>query len=92
MNTPIQAEQNSLRQSRRELWFILLTWLGCCIWVIGYCYFNGYHLKPEEISTVLGFPDWVFWGVALPWMFANSVTFWFCLHVLKNEDDEEVPK
>jgi len=41
---------------------------------------------------VLGFPDWVFWGVALPWIFANSVTFWFCLRVLKNEDDEEVPK
>ena len=57
MNTPIQAEEIILRQSRRELWFILLTWLGCCIWVIGYCYFNGYHLKPEEISTVLGFPD-----------------------------------
>ena len=92
MNNQIQVDQNSLRQGRRELWFILLTWLGCCIWVIGYCYYKGYHLKPEEVSTVLGFPNWVFWGVALPWMFANGVTFWFCLHVLKNEEDEEVPK
>ena len=92
MITPNQAEENSLRQSRRELWFILLTWLGCCVWVIAYCAVNGYHLNPEEGSTVFGFPSWVFWGVALPWMFANVVTFWFCLRFLKNEDDEETPE
>mgnify|MGYP002819878862 CR=1 FL=1 len=85
-----QAEANSLRQSRRELRFILLTWLGCGVWVIGYCYLKGYHLKPEEVSTVFGFPGWVFWGVALPWLVANAVTFWFCQRVLKNEEDEEV--
>ena len=92
MNVPNQAEENSLRQSRRELWFILLTWLGCCVWVIAYCAVNGYHLNPEEVSTVFGFPSRVFWGVALPWMFANVVTFWFCLRFLKNEDDEETPE
>ena len=92
MITPNQAEENGLRQSRRELWFILLTWLGCCVWVIAYCAVNGYHLNPEEVSTVFGFPSWVFWGVALPWMFANVVTFWFCLRFLKNEDDEETPE
>ena len=92
MITPNQAEENSLRQSRRELWFILLTWLGCCVWVIAYCAVNGYHLNPEEVSTVFGFPSWVFWGVALPWMFANVVTFWFFLRFLKNEDDEETPE
>ena len=92
MNVPNQAEENSLRQSRRELWFILLTWLGFCVWVIAYCAVNGYHLNPEEVSTVFGFPSWVFWGVALPWMFANVVTFWFCLRFLKNEDDEETPE
>lgn len=92
MITPNQAEENSLRQSLRELWFILLTWLGCCVWVIAYCAVNGYHLNPEEVSTVFGFPSWVFWGVALPWMFANVVTFWFCLRFLKNEDDEETPE
>ena len=41
---------------------------------------------------MFGFPSWVFWGVALPWMFANVVTFWFCLRFLKNEDDEETPE
>ena len=84
-----QAEVNSLRQSRRELLFILLTWLGFGLWVIVYCGLYGYNLAPENISTTFGFPDWVFWGIAAPWMVANVVTFWFCLCVLKNEEDEE---
>ena len=88
MNNPDPAEANSLRQSRRELLFILLTWLGCGLWVIIYCGLNGYDLAPGEISTVFGFPEWVFWGVATPWMIANVATIWFCLCVLKNEEDE----
>ena len=84
-----QAETNSLKQCRRELVFILLTWLGCALWVVVYCWLFGYNLAPEEISTIFGFPDWVFWGVATPWVIANGVTFWFCIRVLRNEEDEE---
>ena len=43
----------------------------------------------SEVSTVLGFPGWVFWGVVAPWMTANAFTFWFCLRALKNDEDEE---
>ena len=89
MNEPSSAETSSLRQGRRELWLILLAWLGCAIWVISYCSTNGYDLAPEEVSTLLGFPDWVFWRVVTPWMIANAFTFWFCLRFLKNDEDEE---
>ena len=92
MSDSSNAETRSLRQSRRELWLILLAWLGCALWVIGYCSTNGYDLAPEEVSTVLGFPDWVFWGVVTPWMIANAFTFWFCLRFLKNDEDEEAAR
>ena len=92
MNEPSSTETRSLRQSRRELWLILLAWLGCALWVISYCSTNGYDLAPEEVSTVLGFPDWVFWGVVTPWMIANAFTFWFCLRALKNDEDEEAAR
>ena len=92
MNEPSSTETRSLRQSRRELWLILLAWLGCALWVISYCSTNGYDLAPEEVSTVLGFPDWVFWGVVTPWMIANAFTFWFCLRFLKNDEDEEAAR
>ena len=89
MTHPSNAETRCLRQSRRELWLILMAWLGCALWVIGYCAVNAYDLAPEEVATVLGFPDWVFWGVVTPWMVANGCTFWFCLRALKNDEDEE---
>ena len=89
MNEHSSAETSSLRQSRRELGLILLAWLGGAGWVISYCSTNGYDLAPEEVSTVLGFPAWVFWGVVTPWMLANAFTFWFCLRFLKNDEDEE---
>ena len=63
--------------------------LGCALWVIGYCSLNAYDLAPEEVATLLGFPDWVFWGVVTPWMVANGFTFWFCLRALKNDEDED---
>ena len=89
MNDSSNAETSSLHQSRRELCLILMAWLGCTLWVIGYCWANGYDLAPEEVSIVLGFPSWVFWGVVAPWMSANAFTFWFCLGFLKNDEDEE---
>ena len=89
MTHPSNAETRCLRQSRRELWLILLAWLGCALWVIGYCSLNAYDLAPEEVATLLGFPDWVFWGVVTPWMVANAFTFSFCLRALKNDEDEE---
>ena len=39
---------------------------------------------------VLGFPSWVFWGIALPWLAANLFTFWFCLFRMKDDPLEEV--
>ena len=89
MTHPSNAETRCLRQSRRELWLILLAWLGCALWVISYCSLNAYDLAPEEVATLLGFPDWVFWGVVTPWMVANGFTFWFCLRALKNDEGEE---
>ena len=89
MSDSSNAETRSLHQSRRELWLILMARLGFAIWVISYFSINGDNLSPEEVSTVLGFPNWVFRGVVLPWMIANIFTFWFCLRFLKNDEDEE---
>ena len=60
--------------------------------MISYCSLNAYDLAPEEVATLLGFPDWVFWGVVTPWMVANGFTFWFCLRALKNDEDEEAAR
>lgn len=43
---------------------------------------------PASLTTPLGLgiPDWVFYGVALPWLACIAVTFWFCLAVFQHDD------
>ena len=49
----------------------------------------GYGRKPESLTFVLGFPDWVFWGLILPWgvctIISSLFAFWFMV-------DEELPE
>lgn len=43
---------------------------------------------PESLTTPLGLgiPDWVFWGICMPWLFCIVFTFWFCLCYFKTDD------
>ena len=34
----------------------------------------------------LGIPDWVFYGVALPWVVCIVLSFWFCLAIFVEDD------
>jgi hypothetical protein len=41
---------------------------------------------PEQVKFVLGFPDWIFWGVALPWWLCTAFSLWFGAFIVKDED------
>ena len=79
------SKENHFKQSKRELWTILGTWVVFCGWVVGYCALFGYRRDPEELVTVLGMPSWVVWGIAVPWLFATSVTVYFGFFVMKDQ-------
>lgn len=80
--------------SRREAVVILLVWLLCLLWSVPYCYLNGYidGFEPAEFSTTLGIPSWLFWGIGMPWVFANLVTIWFCFCFMKHDDLGQGPE
>ena len=77
----------SFLQARRELFVILAGFTIFLIWVLLTCWILGYEAEEGKIDTILGLPDWVFLGVALPWLGASVFTFWFCLRCLLGEDD-----
>lgn len=77
----------SFLQARRELFVILAGFAIFLIWVLLTCWILGYEAENKELQTILGLPDWVFLGVALPWLGASVFTFWFCLRRLRGEDD-----
>ena len=43
---------------------------------------------PETLSTPLGLgiPDWVFYGLIVPWLVCIAITFWFCLFYFADDD------
>lgn len=64
--------------TKKETWGILLLWACFALWVMIPCYLLGYQQAPEEtLKMVLGFPSWVFWGIALPWLGSNLAIILF---------------
>lgn len=42
--------------------------------------------RPLEPEMVWGIPEWVFWGVFLPWSVMVGVIWWFALFFLKDDE------
>lgn len=41
---------------------------------------------PERVAFVLGFPAWIFWGVALPWWICTAFSLIFGAFLVRDED------
>lgn len=82
-------EDPIVRSSRREAIVALLTWLAAMIYTVGYCTWYGYGGKAAELKFVLGFPDWVFWGVIVPWTVFTIVSTVYAFAFMTDESLEE---
>jgi len=49
---------------------------------------KSFDRDPANLTTPMGsgIPDWVFYGVVLPWIACIVVTFWFCLFVFSEDE------
>ena len=75
--------------SRREAVIIFCVWAVALVWAVPYCYLNGFpgdNFDPENFSTTLGIPTWLFWGILVPWLVADVFTTWFCFFYMKEDD------
>ena len=88
------AEDPLLRSARREMWFTLSMWALAMIATLSVSLSWGYDRAPDSLSFVLGFPDWVFWGIIVPWGVSTVVASVFALGImqdapLESETDSE---
>jgi hypothetical protein len=74
-----------LKAARREALIALGTWLVAMIYTITYCYFNGYNRSVESLTFVLWFPDWVFWGIVVPWGVCILFSTVFAFRIMGSE-------
>jgi hypothetical protein len=91
--TSALAEDRLVRSARREALFALAVWLVSMVYTITYCYLNGYNRAPESLTFVLWFPDWVFWGIVVPWIACVILSTWFAFRFMGDEplEDEIAP-
>lgn len=76
--------------TRREAGIIFCVWIAAMLWVIPVSYTGGY--SGQELTTVLGIPSWVFYGVAAPWFLCSVFAVWFSLRYMADDDLGEAPE
>ena len=83
---PARLEDPVLVSARREAIVVLTIWAAACAYSVGYCYLYGYGRPAESIAYVWGFPDWIFWGVVVPWSVCTAICFWLAYFFIRDED------
>ena len=83
---PVRREDPVLTSSRREAWLVFLIWLVACCYTVGFSYRYGYERDADTLTYVLGFPDWVFWGVITPWSVCTLLCFVMAQFVITDDD------
>ncbi len=79
-----------VRRSRRESALALATWLAAMLYTVSYCYLHGYGRSVEDLTFVLWFPDWVFWGIVVPWGVCVLFSCVFAFGIMGDEPLGEV--
>ena len=65
---------------------LLLLWVVAMTWSISWCYRHGYHRDPATLTFVWGIPDWVFWGIVLPWAICVGLSWLFARFFVRAEE------
>jgi hypothetical protein len=78
-------EDPLVRSSRREALIVLVLVVGAMAWTIGYCSQHGYDRPAEDIEIVLGFPDWIVWGVLAPWLTSSILSIVFAFGIMSDD-------
>ena len=61
-------------------------WIVACAYSVGVSSRWGYFRDAATLTYVFGFPDWVFWGVVLPWTVCTLLCFVLSYGVIRDED------
>jgi hypothetical protein len=77
-------EDPLLTSARREMRITLVLWLLAMAATLGVSLTWGYHRDPKSLTFVLGFPDWVFWGIIVPWAASTVVSMVFSLAFMQD--------
>ena len=91
------SEDPVVRSARREAIAVLSVAAVALIYTITTCYRMGFDAKQHELKFVdlgagIAFPDWVFWGIVVPWGVCFLISGVFAFGFMQDADlGEELP-
>ncbi|MBI1345361.1 hypothetical protein GC163_03650 [bacterium] len=74
-----------LKSAQREALICGAVWILATAYSVGYSWLYGYRRPIESLTYVFGLPDWIFWGVVIPWLACTLFSAWFCLFYMSDE-------
>ncbi len=80
------VEDSVCRTGRREALVAAATWCAAAAYTVGYCALHGYGRTMDDLQFVLGIPDWVFWGIVVPWSICLAIGVWFSYVFMTDAD------
>lgn len=83
---PLSGFRRTFLNCRREAVVILAAWGFFLVWTIGSAALLGYGTPPDQEGTLLGIPEWAFWGVLTPWIGATVFSVLFGLLSVSEDD------
>lgn len=75
---------NHFLKVRREAIIAGILWVVFATWTITACYIIGY--KAQSVTFIFGIPNWIVWGVLLPWVCATIANSVFALLILADDE------
>jgi hypothetical protein len=75
-----------LQSAWREALIVFGIWGAALVWCVTYAALYGYNRTTADLTFVLGFPDWIFWGVVVPWVSCVVVSAIVSQVLMRDED------
>jgi hypothetical protein len=75
-----------LKSAWREALIVFSIWLTALVYCVAYAALYGYGRTTTDLTFVLGFPDWIFWGIVVPWVTCVIVSSIVSQFVMRDED------
>jgi len=90
-----RPEDPILRSSRREAVLTVVIWGVALTYSVSYCYLHGYSrgageydrkldASLEGMKFYLGWPDWVFWGIVVPWGVCTVISAFVAFLIMRD--------
>ena len=81
-----RAPDPVLKSAWREALVVFSIWLAAIVYCVTYAALYGYGRTTADLTFVLGFPDWVFWGIVVPWVTCVVLSAVVSQFVIRDED------